>query len=133
MQWEIDTKNKVLTLNGYYHIDFDRLQENEDKDCNWFEHLATKYWSDPLDLLEAFTAAFDAAGLKASKQFYTNWEACVLRKAGSITYRGIRHIYEEKFYPNEGLVWQSPADFIDCDDMIDALVSGKKPEKTSQT
>lgn len=132
MDWKIDTKNKVLTLNGSYHIDFDRLQEDEDKDCNWFEHLATKGWSDPLDLLEAFTAAFDAAGLKASYKFYTNWEACVLGQAGSITYEGIWKAYKKKFHPNEDHVFMTLADFIDFDDMIDALVSGKKPEKTSQ-
>jgi len=63
MKWEI-TETKHLLLDGNYHISFDRLTEH-----NWFRHLSEKEWIDMPDLLLAFIAAYDAAGLKLSKDF----------------------------------------------------------------
>ena len=39
MKWQIDSKQKLLILDGNYEIDFDRLGETD-----WFGHLASKNW-----------------------------------------------------------------------------------------
>jgi hypothetical protein len=65
MKWEIDTDNSCLTLNGDYHISFERLTE-----IDWFEHLSEKNWVDMRDLLSAFVAAYDYADLQLSEDFF---------------------------------------------------------------
>jgi hypothetical protein len=133
MKWEIDKEKQFLTLNGYYHIAFDRLRENEHTEYNWFSHLAGKRWVDMVALLDAFVTAHDAAEIQISTRFYVNWEAAVLKKAGSITYDGIRMVYNKRFHPGEELVFTRVDEILGVDDMIDALINGEKPKRRSLT
>ena len=138
MEWiitidEQDKEKMYLILNGHYDISFDRLQENEDKEYNWFSHLAGKRWVDMVSLLDAFLAAYDEAGIQPSEKFYLNWSAAVLKKAGSITYEGIRLAYEKKFHPGEKVVFVRADEIYGIEEMIEALVSGKKLKRRSVT
>ena len=127
MQWEIDAENRVLTLRGYYHIEFERLEDDQYKDYNWFHHLSGKTWVDMNALLDAFLAAYEAANIKPTKKFYLNWEAAVQKKARSDAYSKIFNLYNEKFHPNKFMI--SLADWFDLDEMRDALVTGEKPRR----
>jgi len=69
MQWEVDTEGKCLELDGHYWINFDRLT-----DMDWFRHLSEKDWVDMPDLLLAFVAAYDAAGLKLDRDFFDRYK-----------------------------------------------------------
>ena len=133
MKWEIDKEKQFLTLNGHYHISFDRLRENEHTEYNWFSHLAGKRWVDMVTLLDAFITAHNAAEIQISKRFYMNWEAAVLEKAGSITYEGIRLAYDKAFHPGEKIVFYRVDEIFGVDEMIDALICGEKPKKRSLT
>ena len=68
MKWQIDSKQKLLILDGNYEIDFDRLGETD-----WFGHLASKNWVDMQDLFEAFVSVFKAADKPLDESFFNNF------------------------------------------------------------
>ena len=59
-----------FSFDGRYHISFDRLTEDD-----WFKHLSEKSWVDMRQILPAFVAAYDAAGIPLSKQFFKRHKA----------------------------------------------------------
>jgi len=69
MKWEIDKNEDAdasfLVLDGLYPISFDRLTEED-----WFKHLSKKSWVDMRQILPAFIAAYDAAGIPLSRKFF---------------------------------------------------------------
>jgi len=76
MKWEIDHVTKHLSLDGHYHISFKSL-----KSQNWFLHLSEKDWVDMPDLLLAFVATYDAAGLKLDKNFFARYKKAFFKRA----------------------------------------------------
>jgi len=69
MKWEVCEDLKGLLLDGNYFISFDGLT-----DMDWFRHLSEKDWVDMPDLLLAFVAAYDAAGLKLDRDFFDRYK-----------------------------------------------------------
>ena len=65
MHWEIDVKNKILTLENHYHIPFDRLEETD-----WIVHLSQKNWVNMNDLFEAFIEAYKFAEYPLTKDLF---------------------------------------------------------------
>jgi len=76
MKWEIDKVTKHLDLEDHYFISFDRLTEDD-----WFSHLAEKEWVNMKELLPAFVAAYDAAGLKLDKNFFARYKKAFFKRA----------------------------------------------------
>ena len=80
MKWEIDNNDDAdasfLVLDGQYPISFDRLTEKD-----WFMHLSEKGWVDMREILPAFVAAYDAAGIPLSKQFFERHKVAFFRRA----------------------------------------------------
>tara|TARA_R110000868_G_scaffold152707_1_gene377876 strand:+ start:48 stop:440 length:393 start_codon:yes stop_codon:yes gene_type:complete len=121
MKWEIDTKTKHLSLDGNYHISFDRLTEDD-----WFRHLAEKNWVDMKKILPAFVAAYDAAGLKLDKDFFARYKEAFFNRSEDDFRRSLSGVWNEKC--NGGVILMSVSNlFRTPDDFIDDLISHKEP------
>jgi len=116
MKWEI-TETKQLLLEGNYSISFKVL-----KSQNWFRHLSEKDWVDMPDLLLAFMAAYDAAGLKLDKDFFRHYKKAFFERAEDDYVVAINDAWNERCYDNKLLMNAfSPSKLC-----IDALISHKK-------
>jgi hypothetical protein len=91
MEWEIDTKTKHLSLDGHYHISFDRLTEDD-----WFRHLSEKNWVDMTKILPAFVAAYDAAELKLDKDFFARHKESFFHRTESDYADGLMSVWSDK-------------------------------------
>lgn len=121
MKWEIDTKTKHLSLDGNYHISFDRLTEDD-----WFRHLSEKNWVDMKKILPAFVAAYDAAGLKLDKDFFARYKEAFFNRSEDDFRRSLSGVWNEKC--NGGVILMSVSNlFRTPDDFIDDLISHKEP------
>jgi len=120
MKWEIDTKTKHLSLNGNYHISFDRLTEQD-----WFSHLSEKNWVDMPDLLLAFMAAYDAAGLKLNKDFFRRYKKAFMERAEDDYVVAINDAWNKKCYGDK-LLMNSVSIFRPSELCIDDLISHKE-------
>ena len=120
MKWEV-TETKHLLLEGNYHISFDRLTEH-----NWFYHLSEKNWVDMPDLLLAFMAAYDAAGLKLSKDFFRRYKKAFMERAEDDYVVAINDAWNKKCYGDK-LLMNSVDIFRPSELCIDDLISHKEP------
>jgi len=125
MKWEIDTKTKHLSLNGNYHISFDRLTEQD-----WFSHLSEKNWVDMKEILPAFVAAYDAAGLKLDKDFFARHKESFFHRTESDYADGLMSVWSDKC--NGGSSFLETASDLSSwivtsnDSLIDDLISHKE-------
>jgi len=96
MKYEIDEESGYLTLNGDYHIEFDRLTETFN-DYTWFNHLSEKPWVDMLVLLDAFIEAFKAANIPLTQAFFDNFKDCLVHRAELDFEDKIHRLWEQRF------------------------------------
>ena len=126
MKWEIDTKTKHLSLDGHYHISFDRLTEDD-----WFRHLSEKNWVDMTEILPAFVAAYDAAGLKLDKNFFARHKESFFHRAESDYADGLMSVWNDKCSGGSSFL-ETASDlsnwiFRPSELCIDDLISHKEP------
>jgi len=132
MKWEIDTKTKHLSLNENYHISFDRLTEGvyTGEKCDWFRHLSEKNWVDMKEILPAFVAAYDAAGLKLDKDFFARHKESFFHRTESDYADGLMSVWSDKC--NGGSSFLETASDLSSwivtsnDSLIDDLISHKE-------
>jgi hypothetical protein len=96
MKYEIDKELGYLTLNGDYHIEFDRLTEAFD-DYTWFNHLCEKPWVDMLILFDAFIEAYRAANIPLKQEFFDNFKDCLVHRAKWDFENKIDRLWEKRF------------------------------------
>ena len=113
MKWQIDKKNKCLTLDKSYDISFDRLQED-----NWFNHLAEKSWVNMDDLFNAFVAAYKAANLPLTKDFFAKFKLAYLRSVDGKFYSLIFDLR----YVDEKRLFRKAEDFKSEQSLIEEIV-----------
>tara|TARA_R110000822_G_scaffold5772_2_gene24703 strand:- start:74 stop:694 length:621 start_codon:yes stop_codon:yes gene_type:complete len=116
MKWEIDTKTKHLSLDGHYHISFDRLAEED-----WFRHLSEKGWVDMREILSAFVAAYDAAGIPLSRKFFKSYKAAFFCRAEMDYENRIQNLCNDKVYGGK-LLWSLTYAFSDSDSCINEII-----------
>jgi hypothetical protein len=121
MKWEIDTKTKHLSLDGNYHISFDRLTEDD-----WFLHLSEKNWVDMKKILPAFVSAYDAAGLNLDKDFFRRYKKAFMERAEDDYVVAINDAWNKKCY-GDRLLMNSIGMFRPSELCIDDLISHKEP------
>ena len=115
MHWELDLENRTLDIGpkGFYDIGFDRLTDNDSDTFHysWFSHLATtKDWVDMGDLFDAFIAAYEAAGLKPTENFFKNYKKSLKLYADQTYDIKVERLWREKFRP-EGKFFIKIGDF----------------------
>lgn len=96
MKYEIDKELGYLTLNGDYHIEFDRLTETFN-DYTWFDHLSEKPWVDMLVLFDAFIEAFKAAKIPIKQEFFDTFRSCLVHRAELDFQDKIYRLWEKRF------------------------------------
>ena len=116
MKWEIDEVTKHLSLDGHYHISFDRLTEDD-----WFRHLSEKSWIDMREILPAFVAAYDAAGIPLSKQFFERHKVAFFRRAEEDYEILAQNLCSEKVHGGK-LLWSLTYAFRASDACIDEIL-----------
>ena len=116
MKWEIDYLTKHLSLDGHYNISFDRLTEGD-----WFKHLSEKSWVDMREILPAFVAAYDAAGIPLSKQFFERHKAAFFRRAEEDYEILAQNLCNDKVHGGK-LIWSLTYASSDSDSCIDEIV-----------
>ena len=114
MKWQIDKKNECLTLDKSYDISFDRLQED-----NWFNHLAEKSWVNMDDLFKAFVAAYKAAEIPLSKQFFDTFHAAYMAHVDTRFYSLIFDLR----YADEKRLFRKAEDFKSEQALIEEIVA----------
>lgn len=122
MKWEIDTDNSCLTLNGDYHISFERLTE-----IDWFEHLSEKNWVDMRDLLSAFVAAYDYADLQLSEDFFSRHKRAFFRRSEYDYTSSLLNVWNDKIGGRSKLETASDLSnwiFSSNSNLVSDLVSG---------
>ena len=126
MKWEIDEVTKHLSLDGHYHISFDRLTEDD-----WFRHLSEKTWVDMVKILPAFVAAYDAAELKLDKDFFARHKESFFHRAESDYADGLRSVWIDKCNIGSSFL-ETASDlnawiFTSNDILISSLISHREP------
>ena len=120
MKWEIDKNDDAdasfLVLDGQYPISFDRLTEDD-----WFRHLSEKSWVDMREILPAFVAAYDAAGIPLSKQFFERHKAAFFRRAEEDYEILAQNLCSEKVHGGK-LLWSLTYAFRASDACIDEIL-----------
>ena len=116
MKWEIDYLTKHLSLDGHYNISFDRLTEGD-----WFKHLSEKSWVDMREILPAFVAAYDAAGIPLSLQFFERHKAAFFRRAEEDYENRMQDLCNDKVHGGK-LIWSLTYASSDSDSCIDEIV-----------
>ena len=114
MKWQIDKKNECLILDKTYDISFDRLQED-----NWFNHLAEKSWVNMDDLFNAFVAAYKAAHLPLTKDFFAKFKLAYLRSVDGKFYNLIFDLR----YADEKRLFRKAEDFKSEQSLIEEIVT----------
>ena len=120
MKWEIDNVTKHLDLEDHYFISFDRLTEDD-----WFSHLAEKDWVDMKELLPAFVAAYDAAGLKLDKNFFARYKKAFFECAEDDYVVAINDAWNKKCNGDK-LLMTAVSIFRPSELCIDDLISHKE-------
>jgi len=120
MKWEIDHVTKHLSLDGHYHISFKSL-----KSQNWFRHLSEKDWVDMKELLPAFVAAYDAAGLKLDKNFFARYKKAFFECAEDDYVVAINDAWNKKCNGDK-LLMTAVSIFRPSELCIDDLISHKE-------
>jgi len=120
MKWEIDHVTKHLSLDGHYHISFKSL-----KSQNWFLHLSEKDWVDMPDLLLAFVATYDAAGLKLDKNFFARYKKAFFECAEDDYVVAINDAWNKKCNGDK-LLMTAVSIFRPSELCIDDLISHKE-------
>ena len=126
MKWEI-TETKHLLLEGNYHISFKSLKSE-----NWFRHLSEKEWVDMTEILPAFVAAYDAAGLKLDKDFFRRYKKAFMERAEDDYVVAINDAWNKKCHGNK-LLMTAVSIFRSSELCIDALISHKETGKSKST
>ena len=126
MKWEI-TETKHLLLDGHYSISFKSLKSE-----NWFRHLSDKEWVDMPDLLLAFIAAYDAAGLELDKDFFRRYKKAFFERAEDDYVVAINDAWNKKCYGNK-LLMTAVSIFRPSELCIDDLISHKKTHDSKLT
>jgi hypothetical protein len=116
MKWEIDEVTKHLSLDGHYHISFDRLTEDD-----WFRHLSEKGWVDMREILPAFVSAYDAAGIPLSRQFFERHKAAFFRRAEEDYENRMQNLCNDKVHGGK-LIWSLTYASRDSDACIDEIL-----------
>ena len=116
MKWEIDRDTKHLSLDGHYHISFDRLTEDD-----WFRHLSEKSWVDMREILPAFVAAYDAFGIPLSEEFFKRHKDAFFRRAEDDYEARIQDLCNDKVYGGKR-IWSLTYCLRDSDSCIDEIV-----------
>ena len=116
MKWEIDEVTKHLSLDGHYHISFDRLTEDD-----WFRHLSEKSWIDMREILPAFVAAYDAACIPLSKQFFERHKVAFFRRAEEDYEILAQNLCSDKVHGGK-LLWSLTYAFRASDACIDEIL-----------
>ena len=115
MKWEV-TETKHLLLEGNYHISFDRLTEDD-----WFRHLSEKSWVDMREILPAFVAAYDAAGIPLSKQFFERHKVAFFCRAEEDYEILAQNLCNDKVHGGK-LLWSLTYAFRASDACIDEIL-----------
>ena len=129
MYWKLDLKNMTLDIGpkGLYDIEFDRLTDNDSDTfhCSWFSHLATtKDWVDMGDLFDAFIAAYEAADLKPTENFFKNYKRSLKLHADQTYDIKVESLWREKFRPEERF-FRKIGDFSpNSDNCVKDIVTG---------
>jgi len=126
MKWEI-TETKHLLLEGNYHISFKSLKSE-----NWFLHLSEKEWVDMPDLLLAFIAAYDAAGLELDRDFFRRYKKAFFERAEDDYVVAINDAWNKKCYDNK-LLAPLHQIFRPSELCIDELISHKEAHDSKLT
>ena len=116
MKWEVDADVSCLVLAGHYPISFDRLTEKD-----WFMHLSEKGWVDMRHILPAFVAAYDAAGIPLSKQFFERHKDAFFRRAEEDYEILAQNLCSEKVHGGK-LLWSLTYAFRNSDSCIDEIL-----------
>tara|TARA_R110001606_G_scaffold200252_1_gene348178 strand:- start:653 stop:1264 length:612 start_codon:yes stop_codon:yes gene_type:complete len=116
MKWEIDTKAKHLSLDGHYHISFDRLTEDD-----WFRHLSEKGWVDMREILAAFIAAYDAAGIPLSRKFFDRYKFAFFARAEGDYENNIHAVCNDRLYGGDHM-WSLSHLSRDSDTCIEEIL-----------
>ena len=124
MQWRVDLGRKGLELGGHYWIDFDRLKEVESEEAHdsWFVHLAKKNWVEMDELFDAFVAAYDAASLDFSHNFFKNYRQGLSERVSSDFYYKVYGLWSDKFRPDDYFLGLTEVKF--SGEMVNDIVSG---------
>ncbi len=117
MHWEIDVKNKILTLENHYHIPLDRLKEETD----WIVHLSQKNWVDMNDLFEAFIEAYKFAEYPLTKDLFYKFNKAYHDKAEDMFYDQVFNLFNSVF--NENKVFSHITGYKDKGELIGMLTS----------
>lgn len=116
MHWEIDVKNKILTLENHYHIPFDRLEETD-----WIVHLSQKNWVNMNDLFEAFIEAYKFAEYPLTKDLFYKFNKAYHDKAEDMFYDQVFNLFNSVF--NENKVFSHITGYKDKGELIGMLTS----------
>ena len=116
MKWEIDRDIPALVLGGHYHISFDRLTKDD-----WFRNLSEKSWVDMREILPAFVAAYEAAGIPLSKQFFERHKAAFFCRAEEDYEILAQNLCNDKVHGGK-LLWSLTYAFRASDACIDEIL-----------
>ena len=112
----LDNTVEFTVLEDHYFISFDRLTEDD-----WFSHLAEKEWVNMKDLFSAFVAAYDAAGIPLSKQFFERHKDAFFRRAEEDYEILAQNLCSERVHGGK-LLWSLTYAFRDSDACIDEIL-----------
>jgi|TARA_R110000803_G_scaffold208033_1_gene276403 hypothetical protein len=120
MKWEIDKNEDAdasfLVLDGRYPISFDRLTEED-----WFKHLSEKSWVDMRQILPAFIAAYDAAGIPLSRKFFDRYKFAFSCRAEADYEDSIHAVCNDMLYAGE-YMWSLSHLSRDSDTCIEEIL-----------
>ena len=124
MQWRVDVKEKGLELGGHYWISFDSLTdaESEESHDSWFVHLAKKDWVELEDLFDALVAAYAAAGLNLSENFFKNYRQGLYERVDDDYFYKVYGLWADRFRPDDYFLKLGSIKF--SSEMVDDIVSG---------
>ena len=116
MKWKIDRDIPALVLDGHYPIYFDVLTDGD-----YFRHLSEKSWIDMREILPAFVAAYDSAGIPLSKQFFKRYKAAFFRRAEEDYENRMQDLCNDRVYGGK-LLWSLSYASRDSDTCIDQIL-----------
>tara|TARA_B110000858_G_C17760661_1_gene454358 strand:+ start:396 stop:1016 length:621 start_codon:yes stop_codon:yes gene_type:complete len=119
MKWEIDRDIPALVLDGHYPIYFDSLTDGD-----YFRHLSEKSWIDMREILPAFVAAYDSAGIPLSKHFFKRYKAAFFRRAEEDYENRIQELCNDRVYGGK-LLWIRAYASSDSDSCIDEILKNQ--------
>ena len=129
MYWKLALKNRSLDIGpkGFYDIGFDRLTDNDSDTFHdsWFSHLATtKDWVDMGDLFDAFIAAYGAAGLKPTENFFKNYKRSLKVYADQTYGIKVENLWRKKFRPEEKIFIKIGSYLPNSDGCVKDIITG---------